>query len=161
MTTNKAPGIDGIPAEVFKHGGTLLNEYLLKFTQKCWEKQTLPQDFKDAVLIQIYKNKGDRRDCGNYRGISLLSVAGKILAKIPQQRLKLLSENVMPESQCSCRLSRSTTDMIFSDRQIHNKAIEQEQELFIVFVDFSKAFDTVGRDLLWKVLRLFGCPEWK
>ena len=82
MKTNKAPGIDGIPAEVFKHGGTLLEENLLKLIQKCWEEQTLPQDFKDAVLIPIYKNKGDRRDCGNYRGISLLSVAGKILAKI-------------------------------------------------------------------------------
>ena len=159
MKTNKAPGIDGIPAEVFKHGGTLLKENLLKLIQKCWEEQTLPQDFKDAVLIPIYKNKGDRRDCGNYRGISLLSVAGKILAKILQQRLKILSESVLPESQCGFRPSRSTTDMIFSVRQIHEKAIEQQQELYIVFVDFSKAFDTVDRDLLWKVLRLFGCPE--
>ena len=155
MKTNKAPGIDGIPAEVFKHGGTLLKENLLKLIQKCWEEQTLPQDFKDAVLIPIYKNKGDRRDCGNYRGISLLSVAGKILAKILQQRLKILSENVLPESQCGFRPSRSTTDMIFSVRQIHEKAIEQQQELYIVFVDFNKAFDTVDRDLLWKVLRLF------
>ena len=47
----------------------------------------------------------------------------------------------------------------FSVRQIHEKAIEQQQEIFIVFVDFSKAFDTVDRDLLWQVFRTFGCPE--
>ena len=84
MKTNEAPGIDGIPTEVCKHGGTLLKENLLKLIQKCWEEQILLQDFKYAVLILIYKNTGDRRDCSNYRGLSLFSVAGRILAKILQ-----------------------------------------------------------------------------
>ena len=118
----------------------------------------MSQDFKDAVLIPIYKNIGDSRDYGNYRGISLLSVTGKILAKLLQKILKMLSENVLPKSQCGFRPSRSATDRIFSVGQIHEKSIEQRQELFIVFVDFSKVFDIVDRELLSKVLRLFRCP---
>ena len=49
--------------------------------------------------------------------------------------------------------------MIFSLRQIQEKTIEQYQELYTVFVDFWKAFDTVDRDMLWKVLQIFGCPH--
>ena len=49
--------------------------------------------------------------------------------------------------------------MIFSIRQIQEKAIEQYPEQYIVFVDFRKAFDTVDRNMLWKVLKLFGCPD--
>ena len=54
MKISKAPGIHGIPVEVFKHGGTLLKENLLKLIQKCWKEHTLPQGFKDAVLIPIF-----------------------------------------------------------------------------------------------------------
>ena len=46
----------------------------------CWEKGIVPQDLIDAVIVSFYKNKGVKSDCSNYRGITLLSVAGKILA---------------------------------------------------------------------------------
>ena len=47
----------------------------------CWEKGTLLQDLRNAVIVSLYKNKGEKSDCSNYRGISLLSIAGKILAR--------------------------------------------------------------------------------
>ena len=81
------------------------------------------------------------------------------MAKVAQSRLSNLAEGVLTESQCGFRQERSTVDMIFSLRQIQEKAIEQEQELYMVFVDFWKAFDTVDRSMLWKVLKLFGCPD--
>ena len=90
------------------------------------------------------------RDCNNYHGISLLSIARKIMAKVVQKRLSKLAEGVLTESQCGFRQERSTIDMIFSIRQIQEKAIEQYQELYIVFVDFRKAFDTVDRNMLWQ-----------
>ena len=75
-------------AEIFKHGGTALLAQLLKFYRICWTAKELPQPFKDALIIAIiYTKKGDRSDCGNYRGISLLSTAGTILAKILLKRL--------------------------------------------------------------------------
>ena len=159
LKNDKAPGQDGIPPEVLKHGGSELKSELLKLFNLCLEKGSLPQDMKDALIVTIYKKKGERSDCGNYRGISLLSIPGKILAKMILNRLLNLSEEVLPESQCGFRAGRSTTDMIFTIRQLQEKAIEQHVPLYIVFVDFSKAFDTVDRGTLWKVLETYGCPN--
>ena len=92
----------------------------------CWEKGTLPQDLRDAVIVSLYKNKGEKSDCSNYRGITLLSVAGKILARVLPNRLipKIAQENT-PESQCGFRSNRGTIDMIFMLRQIQEKCREQ------------------------------------
>ena len=89
----KAPGGDGIPAEVWKYGGDNLFSRLHQLITKDWEMGSVPQAWKDASIITIYK-KGDRTDCGNYRGISLLSIAVKIFARILLNRL---STHVTPE----------------------------------------------------------------
>ena len=65
---------------------------------------------------------------------------------------------VIPESQCGFRSGRGTMDMIFCLRQTQEKCIEQNMPLYAVFIDFTKAFDTVSRDGLWQVLTKFGCP---
>ena len=155
----KSPGPDGIPAEVLKNGGTQLHLALLDLYNRCLHTGRVPQDFRDALIVTIYKKKGDRSECGNHRGISLLSIVGKVFAKIILKRLQRASEEALPESQSGFRAGRSTVDMIFSLRQLQEKAIEQHRPLYIVFVDFSKAFDTVDRPTLWKVLEIYGCPE--
>ena len=66
---------------------------------------------RNVKIITLYKNKGDRSDCNNYRGISLLSIVDKEFAKVILVRLQVLAEHIYPESQCS---KRSTVDMIFS-----------------------------------------------
>ena len=81
LKDGKAPGADGIPAEVWKHGGDNLSNRLHQLITKAWEEGSVPQAWNDASIVTIYK-KGDRTDCGNYRGISLLSIAGKIFARI-------------------------------------------------------------------------------
>ena len=82
LQTGKAPGSDGIPAEVFKAGGeTLITHFTMMF-QVFWVNGQHPRDFRDANIIHLYKSKGDRSSCKNHRGISLLSIAGKILARI-------------------------------------------------------------------------------
>ena len=159
LKDGKAPGEDGIPAEVWKHGGANLLNRLHQLITKAWMEGSVPQAWKDASIITIYK-KGDRTDCGNYRGISLLSAAGKILARILLNRLSLhITPEVVPETQCGFRTNRSTVDMIFCLRQLQEKCIEQDRPLYIVFVDLTKAFDTVGRTGLWQLLRKYGCPE--
>ena len=124
----------------------------------CWEEENAPYDFKDALLVKIFK-KGDKTLRDNYRRISLLCVAGKIYCKIMLNRLKQLSEKILRESQSAFRSERSTNDMIFSLRQTQEKAIEQGQDLYVIFFEFEKAFDTVSRDMLWKVLEILGCPR--
>ena len=158
MKNGKAPGNDGIPAEIFKHGGDLLTDRLYQLIVMSWQQGIVPQGFKDVSIVPIFKNKGNHHICGNYRGISLLAIGGKIMAKIAQARLSRLAEGILTESQCGFRRERSTIDMIFSLRQIQEKAVEQCRDLYIVFVDFRQAFDTVDRLLLWRVLEAFGCP---
>ena len=159
FSDGKAPGIDGISVEIWKCGGRSLIRILLDLFHRCWRDETLPQDFRESKIVSIFKKKGSKNICGNYRGISLLCVAGKILARIMLSRLSAAFEDLLPESQCGFRPGRSTIDMIFSLRQLQEKSVEQRQPLYIAFVDFRKAFDMVDRDMLWGVLRKYGCPE--
>ncbi|CAH1249728.1 Hypp8672 [Branchiostoma lanceolatum] len=157
--SGKAAGVDGIPPEVWKHGGVALHSKLHELLVHCWEQGKLPQDLRDAVIITLYKNKGEKADCSNYRGITLLSIAGKILARVLLNRLvPAVAVHHLPESQCGFRANRGTTDMVFVLRQLQEKCREQNKGLYITFVDLSKAFDTVSRKGLWEILERLGCP---
>ena len=120
----KVPGLDGISPEILKLGGPKLKACLLSINNTCWQRQTLPQGFKDSLIVIIYKRKGDRRDFDNHNGISLLSIAGKVLANIMLNRLKTISEQLLPESQCGFCAGRSTANMVFTLRQLQEKAVE-------------------------------------
>ena len=160
LRNHKAAGGDGLPPELFKYGGPSILQKLHNFILNVWEVESVPQVWKDSLLVNIYKNKGDRAVCGNSRGISLLSVAGKLQAKVWLKRLiKHVSEDLMPETQCGFRQNRSTSDMIFAARQTLEKCREQNRQLHMCFIDLSKAFDTVDRTMLWEILRRSGCPN--
>ena len=79
------------------------------------------------------------------RGISLLSIVGKVFARVVLARLQTLASTVYPEAQCGFRSERSTLDMIFATRQIQEKCVEQQMPLYIAFIDLTKAFDLVSR----------------
>ena len=129
MATGKAPGPDGLPAELFKAGGPEIINKLVTLYGHIWSKRSVPQDFKDALIVHIFKRKGDRSICDDHRGISLLSVPGKILARIILNRLTkhVSNNNILPEGQCGFRAGRSTMDMIFTARQLQEKCREQQQ----------------------------------
>jgi len=159
LTNGKAPGGDGIPGEIFKLGGPVLISQLTKLFINIWITGGVPQDFKDESIVSIFKNKGSRTNCDDYRGISLLSIAGKILARVILNRInKHLVSSVYPESQCGFRAGRGTVDMVFGLRQLQEKAREHNRDLHMVFVDLAKAFDTIDRNALWKVLSKLGIP---
>ncbi|BHF85580.1 hypothetical protein SprV_1002874800 [Sparganum proliferum] len=160
LSSGKAPGSDAIPAEVYKHGGPQLMDHLTALFQEMWRQGEVPQDFKDATIVHLYKRKGNRQICDNHRGISLLNIAGKIFARILLNRLNNhLEQGLLPESQCGFRRHRGTTDMIFAARQLQEKCQEMRTHLYSTFVDLTKAFDTVNREGLWKIMQKFGCPE--
>ena len=125
-----------------------------------WQQEAVPQDFKDASIVHLYKRKGNRQACDNHRGISLLSIAGKILARILLNRLNAhLDQGLLPESQCGFRKERGTIDMIFAARQLQEKCQEQNMDLFSIYIDLTKAFDTVCREGLWRIMAKYGCPN--
>ena len=99
---------------LIKAGKSSLLEPLHNLLLKCWKEGEVPQDMRGANIIPLYKNKGDRSDCNNYRDISLLSIVGKLFARIIPRRLQVLAERIYSESQCGFRSKRSTVDMIFS-----------------------------------------------
>ena len=77
IVSGRESGKVGIPAEIYKAAGpdalVAFHDVLLT----VWEEEMMPDDFCDALIVSLYKKKGSKSDCGNYRGISLLSVAGK------------------------------------------------------------------------------------
>lgn len=158
LAGGKAPGSDNIPAEILKSGKPALLKPLLELLCRCWEEGHIPQDLRDSTIVTLYKNKGDRSDCNNYRGISLLSIVGKVFARVILARLQTLASRVYPESQCGFRAGRSTVDMVFSLRQLQEKCQEQQKPLYIAFIDLTKAFDLVSRSGLFKLLEKIGCP---
>ena len=159
LKSGKAAGPDGIPPEVYKHGGRSLTMAVWTYCLDCWESGDVPIQWKRAKMISIYKRKGEKSDCSNYRGLSLLDVASKIFAKILLSRFnKHIANKILPESQCGFRADRSTADMIFVCRQLLEKSSEQRVPISIAFIDLQKAFDTVNREALFKVVEKFGCP---
>ena len=139
LASGTAPGSDGIPPDLIKHCKTTLLLPLHVVLCQCWQERSVPQDMRDAKIITPYKNKGERSDCNNYRGISLLSVVGKVFARVILIRLQRLAEQVYPESQCGFRAGRSTADMIFSLCQLQEKCIEQNMPLYVAFIDLTKS----------------------
>jgi hypothetical protein len=82
----KSPGIDQIPAELIKAGGSTICPEIHKLINSVWNKEELPEQWKESIVAPVYK-KGDKTDCSNYRGISLLSTTHKILSNILLSRL--------------------------------------------------------------------------
>jgi hypothetical protein len=126
LSCGKAAGCDGIPSEVVKAAkeSSLLG-HLHELLLQCWEEGTIPQDMRDAKIFTLYKNKGDRSDCNNYRGISLLSIVGKAFARVVLNHLQVHADRVYPESHSGFRTKRSTIDIVFSVRQLQEKCCRQ------------------------------------
>ena len=72
--------------------------------------------------------------------------------------IMLIKQGHLPESQCGFRVGRGTIDMVFAARQLQEKSMEQHHDLYMTFVDLTKAFDTVSREGLWKIMSKFWLP---
>ena len=161
LSSGKAPGEDGIPPDIFIHGGPYIAQKVLELFIQIWQEGEVVQAFRDANIVHLYKNKGDRSCCDNHRGISLLCIAGKILMRVIANRLGPHTDRIglIPESQCGFRPNRGTCDMSFSVGQLQEKCRLLHQDLYLLFIDLTKAFDTINREGLWCILEKAGCPK--
>lgn len=158
MRNNKSPGIDTITAEMLKYGGVALLKAIHKLILKVWEEEKMPEEWKKGLIIPIYK-KGDRRDCRNYRGITLLNVTYKVFSILIHSRLVEYGEHAISDYQCGFRGGRSTMDNIFMVRQMFEKCAEFGTDLHCVFVDFRQAFDKINRLRMEVCLKHLGVPQ--
>eukprot|EP00752_Nemacystus_decipiens_P005560 g5031.t1 len=158
----KAVGPDLLAAELLKVDGDdepIVRERLCAIFVEVWNGGEMPQKWKDATIKVLYK-KGDRSNCNNFRGISLLSHVGKVLAKTITNRLTAFCEanDILPEEQCGFRPGRSTVCMLFVVRRLQELGQRRRIPLYMCFIDLQKAYDSVDRELLWKVLARAGIP---
>jgi hypothetical protein len=102
LRRHKSPGVDQIPAELIKAGGRTIRSEIHKLINYIWNKEELPEQWKESIVVPIYK-KGDKTDCSNYRGLSLLSTTYKILSNILLSRLTTYAEEIIGEHQCGFR----------------------------------------------------------
>lgn len=151
----KAPGHDKITTEMIKQLGNNGIEMLRELFNKAWHSGEVPDDWKRGIIIPIHK-KGDTKDCKNYRGVTLLSAVAKMYENILEGRVKQAIEYQLEESQSGFRKGRCIQDHIFSIKQITEKALLQQKDIYLAFVDLEKAFDSVSQPLVWESLRRRG-----
>jgi len=155
LKSGKAGGVCEIQGEMLKAGGEVIVEWLTAICNTVWRLGVTPREWRRAVIIPIHK-KGNRRDCKNYRGISLLSVPGKVFARILNDRMRCKTEGKIMEEQVGFRPGRGCTENVFVIRQLGEKMLERGKKLYAAFLDLEKAYDRVWREGLWRALEQYG-----
>lgn len=158
LKTNKAAGADQITAELIKSAGHIAHTRLHSLVVRIWREERIPDDWKRSELKVLYK-KGDTTECKNYRGISLLSVAGKVFAWIILKRMQTTVDRVLRENQAGFRRNRGCIDQIFTLRILIEKCLEFQLPGVATFVDFKAAFNSVHRPALWRIMGEYGIPK--
>ncbi len=105
--------------------------------------------------------KGDLSKCDNWRGITLLSVPGKVFSIVPLNSPRQAVDACLRDQQAASRRGRSCTEdlWIFFLRHVIGQSLEYQQRISLNFIDFVKAFDSVHRDTQWKIARAYGLPS--
>jgi hypothetical protein len=132
--------------------GNYGKEHMHKLLNLVWKKKYVPEDWKIAVIISIFK-KGNNRECHNHRGISLLSVPSKIYTRILDSRLRAQVKDTLEGSQYGFRKNRSIQDAIFVIRQLMEKTINFDKEMHLCFINLEKAFERVNRSEVFGLFR--------
>ena len=157
LKQGKSPGDDEITAELIKNCGEPGIIFYHKLCTKIWEEKLWPQDWVNSVFIPIPK-KGDTLQCCNNRTIALISHSSKIILKIIAKRLGAMLEREIAVEQAGFRPGRGTRNQILNLKLVIEKNREKRKNLYLCFIDYTKAFDMVMHDRLWADMLRLGTP---
>jgi sorting nexin-29 len=157
LKSYKSRGTGQILAQLIKAGGETYSE-IHRLTCSIWNKEELPQQWKESIIVPFHK-KGDKTDCNNYRGISLLLTAHKILSNILLARLTPYVSEIIGDHQCGFCHNRATMDHIFYIQQVLEKKWEYNGMVHQLFIDFKRSYDSIKREVLYNILLEFGIPK--
>lgn len=151
----KAPGPDKIPNEMLK--GTLeeISPVLAKLFNEILQTRQIPEEWTECHVILLHK-KGTRDEIGNYRPISLISNIYKVFAKVILERISLTLNESQPAEQAGFRKGFSTIDHIHTIKQLIQKYNEYNKQIYLAFIDYSKAFDSLRHQYIWRSLEQQG-----
>ena len=158
ITMNKVSGGDGIQVELFQILKDDAVKVLHSISQQIWKTRQWLWDWKRPVFIPIPK-KGNAKDCSNYHMISLISHASKLMLKILQARLQQYVNHELPDVQDGFRKAEEP-EIEFPTSVVSLKKQESSRKnTYFCFTDYSKAFDCVDHNKLWKILQEMGIPD--
>ena len=133
-------------------------DWLVELIQVVWKTRQVLQEWKNATLVPLHKKKL-QKECKNYRGISLLSIPRKVLTIVLLERMQIVIEPQMSETQRGFRKGRGTVDQIWVTRQIMEKAVEYRTTVHLCFIDLTKTYNSVDCAAMVAILRSYGVPH--
>ena len=145
---------------MLRYGGDTIIRWMSRIINHVWVLEVLPDDWTRGIILPFWKHKGEKLDCANYRGITLLSIPGKLFTRILLTRALPAIRSSRRPQQAGFMPSRSTTDHISALRLLIEKSREYRKDrlLYIAFIDLKAAFDTVDHTSLWKILEVLRAP---
>jgi hypothetical protein len=155
MKNKKAVGNDLIPTELMKLCDAATLENLRKIFNEILKTEEIPSQWLESTIILFFK-KGDRTEMKNYRPITKTSHLYKLFIKIISNRITESLEQHQSVNQAGFRRKYSTTDHLFSIQQLMEKCSEHQMNLYLGFIDFEKAFDSIEHPFLWRALKKHG-----
>ncbi|VDP01697.1 unnamed protein product [Schistosoma mattheei] len=158
IKSGKAAGPENIPAEALEVDVAVTAKILHILFSKIWDKEQVPTDWKEGLLVKI-PTKGGHSKCDNYRGITLVSIPRKLFNRVLLNRMKDSMDAQLRDQQAGFRKDRSSTDQIATLWIVVEQSTEWNSSLYINFIDYEEALDSVDRTTLWKLLRHYGVPE--
>lgn len=147
MKIGKAPCIDTIHAEMLKADPETAATVLLDLFAIIWRGENIPDDWSKGLIAKLPK-KGDLGDCDNWRGVTLLSIPSKVFCRVLLNRIDSAIDEKLRQEQAGFRKGKGCIDQLFTLRNIVEQSIEWKTPLYINFIDFKKAFDSIHRDTL-------------
>jgi hypothetical protein len=157
MGNHKACGTDGIPVECFKYSDVCLDELTSVF-RRAWEDLEIPQMMCSVVFAMIHK-KGSVEICSNYRSIGLLPHATKIFTSVITNRIVSFLDEIFGENQNGFRPVRGTRDAMLAARHLLGKALDRDDTVLFLQIDYRAAFDSISHKYLMRSLQWAGVPE--
>ena len=159
LKRSKSPGPDyAMTAEVLKDGGEFIVDQLTIICQLVYKERKAPSQWTSSLIVPIPK-KGNLELMTNFRGISLMSIAAKVYNRVLLNRIRIPIDAKLRKNQAGFRTGRSCIQQIHILRRIMEGANYQKIPLYITFVDFMKAFDSIDREIMFSILRHYGIPE--
>ena len=155
IKNRKAAGLDEIPPEVWKT--RQFDDILLRHCNSVYNQNPIDRWMKGCILP--FPKKGDLGLAKNYRGITLSSIAAKIYKALLRNRIEPKIDNILRKNQNGFRRNRSTTSQILTIRRILEGVRAKNLLATILFVDFTKAFDSIHRGKMEKILLAYGLPR--
>ncbi len=156
--------LDGITAEMLKYGGEIVVDSMVWIRNLVWEQRKVSEEWRKAIIVLLYKGKVNREEYNNYRGISLLSMPGKIYGRILNERIMKITDKSVGDEQggfwkgrkCVEQIfavsvgeqggfwkGRGCVDQIFAVKILMEKYLEKDRKLFSAFMGLEKAYGRV------------------